>query len=529
MKEPKSTTLDGTNIAVAYLRVSTQMQEEKGYSLENQKEKALEYAEKEGLILHHNMIFTETEPASTINNTFYPDNIYDNLSNRPKLQHILQLARRKKISHLITYTRDRLARDLDVFIGVTMELKRKEVSVHFCKDGEIKNEKGNVYSQFLDIVLASIAEYEANVIASRVKLGGKSNILDGYWAGGKEPFGYYLQNRYQKNKKTYLKTIPYEKCLVQEVFECYVYLNLTYQQIADRMNAKYWNSRNWTKSKVESIIKNETYTGTLVWNRRGSRRNPHNDEPLIKSKPNDDIKIIEATTWKASENIRDRKAKDAKYFDTPFLLKDKLICGKCGSIMRCKDYGKNKRAIYRCPSSNDGISELIIKKNHIEELFTQEFTQIINSPHRNAEILLKDIENITNVKKNTLENAIQNLKGKIGRIEDLRNKTKAFLDNIYDNPDNEFKSYVEEHFITLLQESNHLKIIRDRYLEKYSSMKIPTRDQLQNYISDTVHRFNSLSSTNQRILIEMLIDRVSVTESLDGTLAAKIIVRFSID
>ncbi|MBM7616308.1 DNA invertase Pin-like site-specific DNA recombinase [Alkaliphilus hydrothermalis] len=54
----------GDNIAIAYLRVSTEKQSEKGSSIDSQRDFAKLYAEQHGLDLKDECIFVEAKPAS---------------------------------------------------------------------------------------------------------------------------------------------------------------------------------------------------------------------------------------------------------------------------------------------------------------------------------------------------------------------------------------------------------------------------------------------------------------------------------
>jgi len=210
--------METKKFVVAYIRVSTKKQKEKRGSIAEQKLLAEKYAIDNGLALHKSKLFIEHKPASKpIVTSDINEDFYDTLSSRPKLKEIMTLAKEKKISHLIVYSRDRLCRSVDDSREIDKILEDNGVKLVFTRPGEFSNEDNeNSYQDFLEIIFSSIAEFEINVLSDRVKLGAKANILKGYWAGGRIPLGYKKHENYKKKNLKFLRF--YSFILFKQIF-----------------------------------------------------------------------------------------------------------------------------------------------------------------------------------------------------------------------------------------------------------------------------------------------------------------------
>ncbi|KZL93595.1 recombinase family protein [Clostridium magnum] len=168
-----------------------------------------------------------------------------------------------------------MTRDFEQFIALKYILNRNNIKIHYTLPGENIDIEDKKINRFVDNILASVAELEANVISIRVKSGSKITVKNGNWAGGRPPYGYLIQRiKIPGRSRPIAKLKPsiYERSLIVNIFKFYN-LGYGYRKIAQLMNDMCGNNA-WTKGKIESIIKNETYTGYITWDRRGGRRHP---------------------------------------------------------------------------------------------------------------------------------------------------------------------------------------------------------------------------------------------------------------
>lgn len=217
----------------------------------------------------------------------------------------------------------------------------------------------NTYIEsFIDIILNSISEYEASLLSVRVKEGNRACIQKGWWAGGRIPTGYFRKCVERSKDGSVLHSTlvksEFESFYVDNIFKLYQ-TGYSYSQIAELLNSEH-GFRRWTKSKINGIINNKTYTGRIYYQRRGGRRKGFKKcEESICSPDIENGKIIDEDAWDVCNEIKKIRSetKDAYYYLTPFVLKDKLFCANCESEMKPKNPGKDKSNVYKCTCSNE--------------------------------------------------------------------------------------------------------------------------------------------------------------------------------
>lgn len=495
------------NIAAAYIRVSTKRQDEEGTSLEMQKELAVKYAKDNGLTLDENMIYREVKPASTFNTKNYIYDLNKSLQHRPQLQKLINSVHEKKFNHLIVYSRDRLARNVEEYLSIKYLFGKNNIKIHYSSSSEVFNFQSERMETFLETVLASVHEFEANIISNRVKNGNLLCIKHGYWAGGLPPFGYELKEVENTKNNSILKQVPTYAILVKKIFQLYNSGN-GYRQIARLMNIEFPDIL-WSKSKIETIIKNPTYTGNIYWNKRGGRRNPGKHEKYEKSPFSEDICIIDTNTWTKANNLRNKKAslKNPKYYNTPFLLKDKLICEKCGKKLTTKNYGKNEKSVYRCPTKNNSKSELVIEKGKIEKEVMKKINELINTQNIDKEW---DLYNEAVLKsKAEVTASIEDLTDRINGINSMQHNIEYMLKQEIDSS---LRNLLEEEYLLLSKSKEYYNDYNHKLETKLKEHYFDNKDKFH---ETTCNLFKEHNKSN-RMLIDLLIDHITVNKSEDS-------------
>lgn len=438
------------NVAAIYARVSSIRQVKQGYSIENQINEAKKFAE-DKFIIKEDLIFKEDFSASK----FYNRDIdYDldledvSFLNRAELQKLMICAQKGMFKHLLVYTRDRFSRTVEEALLLQSILKRYGVEIHYTKKGESLNNENENINRFLHLILSSVAELESSVLSTRVKEGNKSCIEKGLWAGGRIPLGYISRPTQVKHNKENSKLMisNFEKKVIEEVFELYQ-VGLGYERIANRMNEKHGYMR-WTKSKVEAIIKNQTYTGSIAWNRRGGRRNPVKHTDIIRADHNPQIEIIERLNWDETVKIRaEREIYPDPYFhQTPFILKDKLCCNECKKKMLHKNPGKNKTPVYYC-NNKSGHKEncnFRIPIYKLESEFLNHINKLISMKVSGFDGLYECYLRSFMIRKRSDEAFFQELKNK---IEILNGKNKIIKTLIVDEKSKIIQNVLKEQIV----------------------------------------------------------------------------------
>jgi site-specific DNA recombinase len=169
----------------------------------------------------------------------------------------------------------------------------------------------------------------------------KENASRGYFNGGTVPVGYRTKRIIEGTaKKTKLEPDPTYTPVVKRVFQMCIE-GMGAKEIVKTLNSeglKTNRGKPWTVGTIHNILKNENYTGTLVWNRKSrsgssKKRNPSGEVIRVKkSHP----AIIPWQTFDKVQRIledRDPKIVHPRSHDSRYLLSGLLFCGKCGSRM----------------------------------------------------------------------------------------------------------------------------------------------------------------------------------------------------
>lgn len=476
---------DVSNIAIAYVRVSQDSQDET-----TQIDSVKKYAENNKFILTD--ICIEKKSAS-VDPSYANSDLALMFKNRPKILKLLTKAQNKEFSKLIVYSSDRLARDIGQNAFLKFHFNKNNVEIHFSKEGEHFSQ--DPLSQKLQNLLACFAEYEASLIGTRIYDMQKQKLENGYWPSPKVPYGYKIENKkLTKDGKNSVHT--------KEIFSFYAE-GWGYRTIASELR-KITNSPNFTKSTVERIIKNKTYFGTVTWGKKASKRKrakglsstelyaPYNESIDIASKSNKNL-IGYLKNYK--KNI-----KDPKFFSTPYILKDLLICSQCNKKMLPKNYGGSKSSVYRCPTSINNKSHNIIKVKDIEAIILEKL--------KPENITEEDIKNSYdkyldkfNYEQTDLKDEKQRLKKEKKFYDKQIKNIKAMLgtSDLSDDLINGLKKY-RLHFTNLLTE------IESLIVENNKSMKNSSPIDLNNFYIKVKGLMNEIP--NKRMLCFLLIDKV---------------------
>lgn len=500
--------------AIAYIRVSTKEQKKDGNSLTSQKKYIETYAEKNNLELIDTVEESRSASKVTFNNIEYENNIYSGLKNRPKLLKIISSAKQSNFQHLIVSTRDRLARNLELFVSIKYFLMKKNISIHFANPRETINSENAGLQNFIELIFGSVAELESNLISDRVRDGMAQKVRQGYWPGGIAPYGYTAETVFNNGKEhKKLNPLITRQKYIEDIFKLHNHYGYSYRKIANILNEDD-DIQLWNKSKIENIINNEVYTGKVTWGRRSRRKYDTNNDSIVYSSENKCSKIITQDDWDHAKNIRKKKSKikDTKYFSTPFLLRDKLICGECGAYMKAKNYGYNRKGkpregVYRCDCTKNlsNNKKMVFKKSHIENKFIKEF-----------------LINLTPTKINTLwaqycitqKKILNENKEKAKKIDTELNIKRKRLNKLNSLLNDKSNSFILEPLKTQKVIINKEIALLESYkknLNSFSSNSYKNEDELFKGLENLFTRdFNNLTQERKRMLIDMLINKIII-------------------
>lgn len=299
---------------VAYLRVSTEAQAEK-YGLDMQKQKIIEYCDKEGLIIDR----------------WYVDGGYSGSKlDRPEIQELLDDAENGKIAKVFIYKLDRMSRDvIDTLNLLYRVLPKYGVQViSMTEDLKIENPMDKVMIG----VNAIMGQYEREIIYMRTRAGMKERVKKGLWpGGGMVPWGYY----YDRNDGI-LHVDEDQAEMVRKAYDMYID-GYSCGKIAKILGFK-------SDIIVSGILKRKSNIGIIEYKGK-------------EYKGRHKAIVSEEIFYKAQECMRRRHTNSHVSNDN--MLTGLCYCGRCGARMRYQKWGKYHKLI--CYSQGTYGKEYLVK------------------------------------------------------------------------------------------------------------------------------------------------------------------------
>ena len=326
--------------AVIYTRVSTEIQEEEGTSLDTQVENCLKYAHEQGyrVIESFREVFT---------GSLYRE--------RSLLSKLRQMARNREFEILIINTFDRLSRNQTHLAVLIDEMDHLKIQIACVKENFDDTPTG----QFMRNALGFVAEVERQKIIERTKAGKRKRVENGYlMPGGKSRYGY----RWADEKKRAYAINDAEAEVVREIFTFFTSEKSSLHAVAAVLTAKGIptpkGGKYWDRTVIYYILTDPIYIGKAIAYRYfTSGRRPVEDwYPL----PDGLVPpIIDAATFdKAQEILKYNKLDSRRNNHAPedTLLRSGFIrCGYCKRAMtvnrreyKRKTVSPHKEVVYRC-------------------------------------------------------------------------------------------------------------------------------------------------------------------------------------
>lgn len=158
---------------IAYVRVSTEEQEQSGLGLEAQREKIETYCRLKDLALVE--IVEDAISAKSLN--------------RPGIEKVLHMVRKKEVDGIVVYKFDRMFRSTIDALNIANEFNKLAIAFHSITESI---DTTTPHGEFFYTVIAAFAQLERKSISERTRDALRAKRKRGEKTGGDIPFGFDL-------------------------------------------------------------------------------------------------------------------------------------------------------------------------------------------------------------------------------------------------------------------------------------------------------------------------------------------------
>lgn len=399
-----------------YIRVSTEEQKLKGYSLPDQIDSCTRKAQELGATDIE--VFAEEGESGA-----YLD--------RPELERLFMAVRSEDIQLVIALDSDRLARDLgtQLFIADEIEKNAKLDFVTYSR-GNPNNPEDTMFFQMKGV----ISQYERSKILQRTSAGRKRKammgkiVIPGGWTGHPGPYGYTFIN---ENNEPRLEINEAEAEIVKYIYQLAYQEKLSIAKITERLNSEGIPSPKggiWHPSPVRRLLSNEVYAGvfynfkyrsitTAKRTPSGKRQHLKVERPISERIPVAVPVIIDRHVWEAvQESLKSNTIRSK--INHQALLNGRIKCSNCGSLYSAQQ--SEYSVYYRCNGRHKKCKMPMLQVKKLDARIWNEIVQILSNP----ELIKEQIGNPNTEVIMEIENNIQKLQSKINTL--LKHKDELF-------------------------------------------------------------------------------------------------------
>ncbi len=417
-----------TKSAVIYARYSSSNQREE--SIEAQVRACSEYALSLGL----NVIEVYADSAKSGTN-----------SDREEFQRMIADSEEGKFGYVIIHKLDRFSRDK--YDSVVFKRKLKSNNVNLLS--VIERLDGSPESMILESLIEGMAQYYSANLAREVMKGMKESAYKCTHLGGIPPLGYDVD---PATKKYVINEA--EAKIISKIFNKYAD-GIGYNQILEYLNGMGHTTKQgkpFSKGSLNTILKNDKYTGRFVFNKKLEKDVMGKRRPKIK--PQEEWIVVEdgmpaiidketfdKVQLKLAQNLKNGGKFKAKEV---YLLTGLIFCGECGSSMygntRYCGRGKTKYVSYRCSdrAQHKGCLNKELRKEYLESFVLDELYNKLFSEDsiKKLSTMLTEYNNrqfeVNKDEINTVTTELHTVMDKINKVIRLVSESGISIDTVKD-------------------------------------------------------------------------------------------------
>jgi len=510
-------------LSIVYVRVSTETQEKRGYSIPEQieagKNKAISLGAKENEIL----VFVDSESGEFLNRT--------------EFQKAIDTVENSNVDYFICLDPDRFSRKTVNALIAHEKIEKQGTEIVYCNNEYDKSPEGRLFLQMKMI----IAEYEKEKIKVRTMMGKLGKAKRKLLTHNPNLYGY----DYDPINDLLIINEEEAKIIIMIIRWVLDEKTTGMNKIANRLNSMgvlpprgkkvdkkiYGTSYikeegKWAKASISRMLKNYTYTGTLfiqTVDTQGIKFNKfrkEEDKIKRKEKPREEWIAVQVPTivpveiWEeVQENLLERRNYKPGIAKEEYLLSGLLHCDKCKSTLHGnrvkKRNGNDHYKYYVCTCKSPGVfgKEKCDLPNINGDILDSTIWSLVKNWIINPKSIKEHISNNDNIdiiirEKDSLEKSITSL-----------NEEKSKLDLLFMKSKINEKNY-DKHEERIRKEINDLKLRLNEIASEIDFKKVRNKDvdNLEEYVNQYRDNLDMASFEEKKKLVNMFIYKISVLD-----------------
>ncbi len=314
-----------------YCRVSSQIQEEDGTSIDYQIKKGNEISKKVGM---KPVIFNEGGKTSW----------KSNINTRPQLVKMLNGIEKREFDSIWIWNIDRLGRHSDSWYSILKILLSWKVKV-YIGDSVNPSDFSNHTDRLTIGILTLISTYDNEIRRTRMMFGKMERLKRGQtFIGGEIPFGY------TKDDNKNLIPHPTESKMLKKIYDWYQKGKST-TEIQVMLNSSIHeprrSKRGWNLGTIQKMLGNTIYIGEQEW--VWKEKEPDGSISIIEKIKIKTPRLVTKKVWECVQKRLRKYRTGNNQYDTHLtsLLKGLLVCDCCGYKLNHR-FRKNQNEVYYC-------------------------------------------------------------------------------------------------------------------------------------------------------------------------------------
>ena len=346
------------------------------------------------------------------------------IADRPEFRKMIDAASQANapFREILVWKFSRFTRKREHAVAFKSMLRRKGVRVVSITEQADDTPTGKL----LEGIIESVDEFYSENLAQEVTRGMREAASRGFWVASRTPYGY---NRVMvqdgPKKRPTLELDPDASEVVKRIFEM-AEAGTGMLQISKTLNDEGIASpagKLWSKNGVHFILRNEVYTGTLVWGTSGKGK----DDPVRVEKAFP--AIVSKTKFRRVKRLmktRAPKVVHPRRVGSTYLLSGLVKCEACNRALSGQDAKSGQFSYYVCQSimkhGKDACETPRLNARRFEEMVVGKIrSNVLTDGNIRALVKVVD-EQMDGVaaeqreRLETIEDELEDVKRKLGRI-----------------------------------------------------------------------------------------------------------------